>query len=118
MKKPYEFIPDLTEGVDATIENTHPTANIQGRAIYTDKGVKILLFPFAPGQALREHSTPHASILHVIKGAGEVTLVNDTKPVKEGSWVIMEPGLPHSIHAQDNNLVVLLHVFMDEKTGH
>lgn len=110
-KMSYHFIPDLGEKISAALEAADKTTPIQGQAIYADSLTKILLFPFAEGQTLREHTTPHQAILHVIRGKGEMTLGDDTKPVQEGSWVMMSPNLPHSISA-NTKMILLLQVFL------
>ncbi len=108
---PFHFIPDLQEEIASALATAEENPNIQGRAIYADSITKILLMPFAAGQSLSEHTTPHQAIMHVLHGTGKFTLGNETRPVKPGSWVMMPPKLPHSIHAE-TELVLLLQVFL------
>lgn len=115
-KAPYHFISNLAAEVAGQPETSSAEANIQGRAIYSDSLTKVLLFPFAAGQVLKEHVTPHPAILHVVEGEGEVTLGDDRKDVKAGSWAWIEGGLPHSVRARAK-LVLLLQVFLDRKPG-
>ena len=85
--------------------------NIQGHAVYADSRMKVLLLPFRAGQTLAEHTTPHDAIMHVIEGQGEITLGRDRVAVQAGSWMRMVGGLPHSIRAE-TNLLLLLQVLL------
>lgn len=116
MKVPYHFLPDLAREVAASLESSTPQPNIQGRAIYADSTVKVLLLPFRAGQVLNEHVTPHAAIMHVLTGKGEITLGPDKRSVQAGSWMWMEGSLPHSIRAE-TDLVLLLQVFLDGRSS-
>jgi len=107
----YTFISNLSEEVAAEVASAREQPNIQGHAIFADSVTKVLLFPFAQGHSLREHSTPHKAVIQVLKGAGEITLGDDTRQVEEGAWVMMSPGLRHSILAK-SEMLVLLQVFM------
>ena len=107
----YTFIPNLEKQAADALASAKDHPNIQGHAIYRDSITKILLFPFAPGQILHEHATPHQAILHILKGKGKVTLGPDEKEIETGAWMMMDPGLPHSIQAE-TELLLLLQVFM------
>lgn len=109
-KNPYHFIGDLKVETADPLQEAKPEENIQGRAIYADSSMKVLLFPFAPGQELKEHRTPHAAILQIVKGRGEISLGEDRNQVWEGSWVRME-GLCHGIRAE-TEVILLLQVFL------
>lgn len=110
-EKPFTFLPDLKSEISSALENAKNHTNIQGQAVYRDSVVKVLLFPFAPGQTLPEHTTRHQAILHILSGKGKVTLGTDEKEVETGSWMMMAPGLPHSVHAE-TELILLLQVFV------
>ncbi len=109
--QPFHFIPDLSAEIAAALASAKNNPTIQGHAIYADSITKILLLPFAAGQTLREHATPHQAIMHVLQGSGEITLGDSVKKVQAGSWMMMAPRLPHSIHA-DTELILLLQVFL------
>lgn len=107
----YQFIPNLNREIAEALKTATPEENIRGRAVYADSLVKILLFPFAAGQVLEEHVTPHPATLHVLEGTGEITLGSERKAVAAGSWVWMQGELPHSIRAE-TKLILLLQVFL------
>ena len=110
-EKPYTFLPNLKTEIASALEAAKDHKNIQGQAIYRDSVVKVLLFPFAAGQILHEHTTPHQATMHILSGKGTVTLGADKKEVEAGAWMMMPPSLPHSVHAE-TELVLLLQVFV------
>lgn len=105
----YTFIPDLAARVaELAAQAPHPTDHVQGRALYTDDYVKVLAFPFEPGQALEEHTAPHPAALHFLSGEADVTLGPDAVEARAGTWVHMPPRLPHSIRARTPVMMLLL----------
>lgn len=109
--EPFYFIPDLQEHIAAALAAAKENPTIQGHAIYADSVTKVLLLPFAAGQVLPKHSTPHQAIMHVLHGTGEITLGTSVQKVKAGSWMMMSPRLPHAIRAE-TELLLLLQVFL------
>jgi quercetin dioxygenase-like cupin family protein len=98
----YIFIDNLTAQV-ADI----PADSIISRAISTSDGVKTILFAFAPGQELSEHTSAKTAILHFIQGEADLTLGDDAMSAQAGTWVQMPPHLPHSIKAHSEVLMLL-----------
>ena len=109
----YAFIPDLARRATELAQAGPPTEHVAGRALFTDDHVKVLAFPFEAGQSLAEHTSPHPAILHVLEGEAWITLGDDTVEARPGSWVHMDAGLRHGIHAQTRFLMLLL-VFRSE----
>jgi quercetin dioxygenase-like cupin family protein len=84
-----------------------PSDSIISRTIYNDEDVKVVLFGFAPGQELSEHTASTAAQLYFVKGEGRLTMGGETRQVQPGAWAHMTPQLAHSIYA-DTPLVMLL----------
>ena len=84
-----------------------PPDSIVSRTYYEDDRLKAILFGFAPGQELSEHTAAKPAILHFLEGEARLTLGDDEKSAGPGTWVHMAPHLPHSIVAQ-SRLVMLL----------
>lgn len=104
----YTYIPDLADLVDELKDQTpHPTEHVQGRAMYTSDHLKVLAFPFKPGQALEEHTAPHPAVLHFLEGEADVTLGSDTMDARAGTWIHLPRHLPHSIRARTPCLMLL-----------
>lgn len=104
----YTYIKDLAERVRELAKEGYPTEHIQGRAVFTDEHLKVLVFPFEAGQTLEEHTAPHPAMLHFLEGDADVTLGDDRVEAHAGTWIHMPPELPHSIHARTNVLMMLL----------
>lgn len=101
--KPYTFVNDLA-GLVAEI----PADSIISRTIYKDAHLNAVLFSFAAGQALSEHSAAQAATIHILSGKATLTLGEDTYEVESGAWVRMPPRLPHSITAITPVVMLLL----------
>ncbi len=99
---PYTCVPDLAALAQA------PADSILSRTIYKDAQVKAVLFAFAPGQELSEHTASTTAIVHILKGDARLTLGGDVLEASEGTWVRMPPRLPHSLLAKTPVLVLLL----------
>ncbi len=99
----YTLIDDL---VDLLPEISADT--IVSRSIYQDGQLKAILFGFAPGQELSEHTAARPAILHFLKGDAELTLGEESSAAGPGTWAHMEAHLPHSIVARTEVVMLLL----------
>ena len=84
-----------------------PPDSIVSRTFYEADRMKAILFGFAPGQELSEHTSARPAILHFLTGEADLTLGDDTQRVQTGSWAHMQPHLPHSIVAQTEVIMLL-----------
>lgn len=92
------------------IETLLPTIapdTIVSRTIYQDAQVRIILFGFAPGQELSEHTSSRQAILHFLRGEAALTLGGQPSTAQAGTIVVMEPRLPHSIVATTETVMLL-----------
>jgi quercetin dioxygenase-like cupin family protein len=103
----YRFIPDLRA------EITPPADGILSRTLHNDDQLKVVLFGFAPGEELSEHTAASPAILHVLDGEVSLTLGEDAHRARAGAWVWMPPQLPHSVKAHTAAVLVLILI----KTG-
>ncbi|MCA9250570.1 MAG: cupin domain-containing protein [Phycisphaerales bacterium] len=89
----HTHIPDMT-----SLQDT-PEKGILSRTIQNDENVKIVLFGFAAGEELSEHTASMPAIMHFLSGQADVTLGAEAIVATEGTWVHMDAGLKHSIKA-------------------
>lgn len=99
----YFYTPEIRELVSDIPDDT-----IISRTYHEADKLKAILFGFAPGQELSEHTSARPAVLHFIEGDADLTLGEDHKIAGPGTWVYMEPNLPHSIVAKTKVLMVLL----------
>lgn len=83
--------------------------SILSRTFYRDDAVKVILFAFAAGQELSEHTASVPAILHFLQGQARLTLGENASLAGPGTWVHMQPNLPHSIYAE-TPVVMLLYM--------
>jgi quercetin dioxygenase-like cupin family protein len=101
----YTYFANLLEQVPEA-----PADSIVSRTLHSDEQLKTILFAFAPGQELSEHTSAKTAVLHFVEGEAELTLGSDTMAAQAGTWVHMQPNLPHSITAKTRVLMLLLMV--------
>ena len=78
------------------------------KTLHQDERVKVVLFGFAAGQELSEHTAAVPAIIHVLEGEARLTLGDDAMEASAGSWVHMPARLPHSIVAKTPVKMLLL----------
>jgi quercetin dioxygenase-like cupin family protein len=102
MQHPYTYIENLSNQV-ADI----PADSIISRTLFSDEGIKVVLFGFAQGQELSEHTASQPAIIQLIAGEATLTLGKDKHNAKAGTWVHMPPNLPHSVEAKTEVTMLL-----------
>ena len=85
-----------------------PADTIISREVYGDDDLKVILFGFAVGQELSEHTAARPAVLHFLTGEALLTLGEDSLTARPGTWVHMPAHLPHSIMAQTQVIMLLL----------
>jgi quercetin dioxygenase-like cupin family protein len=103
MSQPYAYIHNLL-GQTREI----PEDSILSRTIYSDSQLKAILFTFATGQELSEHTSAQNAILHFLQGEADITLGGESLAAGPGTWIHMQPRLPHSIVARTPVVMLLL----------
>lgn len=103
MDTPYTFFEEIQNAID-----TIPTESIVSRTIYRDDHLKAIVFAFAPGQELSEHTASVPAIIHILEGECEMTLGTDHYDVKAGAWARLPANLSHSIYARTPVKMLLL----------
>jgi quercetin dioxygenase-like cupin family protein len=103
MNLDYIYFPDLTAQMPDI-----PVDCIISRTLYNGDDVKAVLFGFAAGQELSEHTASMPAIIHILKGEARLTLGGDVLDALPGTWVHMPPELQHSILARTPVTMLLL----------
>jgi quercetin dioxygenase-like cupin family protein len=100
--------PSYTHISDLAKEAQPPDKGILSRTLYNDDRLKAVLFGFAQGEELSEHTASMLAVLHFLQGEGRLTLGDDTLEARPGTWVHMPKGLRHSIQANTPVVMLLL----------
>lgn len=103
MENAYHYFEDLNSELPEI-----PPDSIVSRTLYEDDQHKAILFGFAPGQELSEHTASMTALLYFIQGQAQLTLGEDEKKASAGTWVRMEPRLPHSVLAETQLAMLLI----------
>lgn len=90
------------------LEIEPPVNGTLSRTIHQDERLKAVLFGFAAGQELSEHTASTPAIMHFLKGEADVVLGKDKVAASAGTWVHMPARLPHSILAKTPVSMLLL----------
>jgi quercetin dioxygenase-like cupin family protein len=93
MNVPAAVITDLAKEIEPPVSGT------LSRTIHQDERLKGVLFGFAAGEELSEHTASTPAVLHFLDGEAELTLGDDHIPAAPGTWIAMPPKLPHSVRA-------------------
>ncbi len=103
MSENYTFVENL-----ATAVPNVPADSIISHTVHKDANLHAILFGFAPGQELSEHTSVYPASLYFVAGRAQLTLGEDKREVEAGAWVHMPPRLPHSIVAETPVTMLLL----------
>lgn len=98
----YTVIADVTATITAI-----PPDSIVSRTVYLGETMRIILFGFAPGQELSEHTSTKEAVLHFLRGEATVTLDGEQTTATPGMVIRMAPSLKHSVVAQTETLMLL-----------
>jgi quercetin dioxygenase-like cupin family protein len=93
---------------DLAKEAQPPEKGILSRTLFNDDRVKAVIFGFAHGEELSEHTASMPAILQFILGEASLTLGDDTLEARPGTWVHMPTGQRHSIQAKTPVVMLLL----------
>lgn len=99
----YTFIEDL-----AALAPDVPADSVLSRTFVKNGRISAVVFAFAPGQELSEHTSAYPAVLHFLSGQARLTLGADERTVGAGAWAYMPPRLPHSIVAETPVVMMLL----------
>ncbi|HKI33983.1 MAG TPA: cupin domain-containing protein [Gemmataceae bacterium] len=99
---------DYNVFLDLAKEVQPPDKGILSRTLSNDDRLKAVLFGFAQGEELSEHTASMPAVLHFLQGEAKLTLGHDTVEARPGTWVHMPKDLRHSIQAKTPVVLLLL----------
>jgi len=102
-----EPIYNIFTKIQDTISEIQPDS-ILSRTVFSNDRLKVILFGFAEGQELSEHTSTKQAILHFLEGEARLVLGKDEYDAGPGTWVRMDPNLPHSVFARSRVTMLLI----------
>ena len=108
--------PPPTVYADLLSEAAIPQRGILSQTLSKGDGVELVLFAFAAGEALAEHTTARPAIIHVLAGEGDLTVACESHAARPGTWVRMPPDCRHSVTAR-TPLVMALYLLPPGRTA-
>jgi len=74
---------------------------IVSRTMLKTANGRVVLFGFAQGQELTEHTSPHHATIQILSGGCEFSLGGQPHALKAGDFLYMPPHLPHAVRATE-----------------
>lgn len=85
----FELIPPTLVEENATISKN----------FFKSEKFRAMLFSFAKGEELTDHSTKRECALFVLKGTGEFATKDETVELKPNVWIHIPSGVNHQVKA-------------------
>ena len=92
---------------DLATEVTPPDDGTLSRTLHNDDDTKVVLFGFAVGEELSEHTASMPAIIQIISGEASLTIGGEAVSGKPGTWIHMPAKMPHSVKAQTPVVMLL-----------
>ncbi len=103
-------MPDQPVVADLSALREVAEGGIVSKPIVENEHHKIVLFTFAAGQELSEHTASVPAVIHVLEGSARVVLDGVAHEATAGSWYYMPAELRHAVQAE-TALTMLLTMF-------
>lgn len=84
-----------------------PAAGTLSRTLHADDDVRVVVFGFAEGEELTEHTSSRPAVIQVLRGRLELTLAGEAVTAEAGAWVQMDAGLRHAVRAATPAVMLL-----------
>lgn len=72
---------------------------IVSRTLWRAPGSRLVLFGFAAGQELSEHTSTQHALIQILSGECDFALKGEWRRLKPGDLLSMPPNLPHAVRA-------------------
>lgn len=98
---------DIERFADLIAQAPIPERGILSQTLSDRDGVTLVLFSFAAGEELSEHTSARPAIVHVLVGEADCSAGGEAFSGGAGLWFRMSPGTPHSIRARTGLVMAL-----------
>lgn len=80
---------------------------IVSRTVIAAPDARVVLFTFAAGQMLTEHTSASRALIQVLEGEGDFTFGGETRRLRAGELLHLPPEAPHAVHAVTEMVMLL-----------
>ena len=94
-----------------------PGSGILSRTLHADETAKVILFGFAAGEELSEHTASRPATIHVLAGELELAIDGEVVAGAPGTWLHMAAGVPHALRARVPSVMLLTLLGAPARTG-
>jgi quercetin dioxygenase-like cupin family protein len=77
-----------------------PADGIVSRTIHDDDSCRVVLFSFATGQQLSDHTAAVPVTIEVVEGEAAIGVADETIDGRPGTWLHLAANTPHSVVAR------------------
>lgn len=91
---------DFTRFADLAAEAPVPARGILSQTLSDADGVSLILFAFAAGEELSEHTSARPAIIHLLSGEADLSVGAESFQGGPGTWLRMAAGTSHAIRAR------------------
>lgn len=88
-------------------ETVYAEHGVVSRTLLATANTRVVLFAFAEGQSLSEHSTPRSALVQILTGRCKFTVGDKVHLLGAGDLLHMPPGAPHSVRALERFSMLL-----------
>lgn len=92
---------------DLVAEAQIPRRGIHSQTLSDEGGIELVLFAFAPGERLSEHTSARPAIIHLLAGEADLTVGERAVDGRPGTWIRMAAGTAHSVVAKTGLVMAL-----------
>ena len=94
------LIDPQSETILSLLNETQYTPNgIVSRTLFRTENARVVLFGFAEGQELTEHTSTQQALIQILSGECEFSLAGKPHDLKAGDVLYMPPNLAHAVKA-------------------
>ena len=83
-------------------------ASIVSRTVLQTPEARVILFTFAQGQELTQHTSKRRALIQILDGACEFFFNNQWQPLKAGAFLHLPPEHSHAVRASAGPFSMLL----------
>ena len=107
----------VTLYADLLAEAPIPARGIHSQTVSDEAGVELVLFAFAAGERLSEHTSARPAIIHVLAGEADLTAGGEATVAGPGTWLRMAAGTHHAIAARTPLVMALYLLPREDRSG-